>query len=138
MSELHTQNTCAVHDILMNSLQDQITNIENGQKEVKDLIVSSSKESIKHTRMYAEESKQAIDKLADRLDDEITKFHERDREYILALNDMRIETNNSLNLLKAKHMALTMGGIAIAGTVTFLLNLFRVANQIIDVVPVIH
>jgi hypothetical protein len=145
MSELTTQHTCAVHDVLMGSLQDQINSIEKGQKEVKDLIVLSHKEAqatSENSRMSievsAEKNAAAINRLSDRLDEEITKFYERDREYILALNDLKIETNNSLSALKAKHMALTVGGIAVTGTVTFLLNFFRIANQLIEIAPAAH
>ena len=109
-----------MHDVLMNSLQDQINNIERGQDEVKDLIVTAHKESLNHIQVSTEKNRQDIADLRSQLRDEIEKVHERDREYLIAINDLKI-----------KHGLYTGVGISAATILTFLLNMSRVAEIIV-------
>lgn len=118
---LMPETTCAVHTVLMEGLQDQIGAIDSKQEEVKDLILNAHKESLNHIQVSAERNRTEIDKLTVKLDDEITKFHERDREYLISINDLKI-----------KHAIYSALATGVAITLSGLISAFRVADIIIN------
>ena len=128
--KMSEQHTCAVHDVLMNGLQDQISNIEkgqdelkhnikNGQDEIKDFILQAHSESLKHIQISTDKNREDIAKIQYKLDSTIDKFQERDREYLMTVNS-----------LKTKHAMITGFGISAATILTFLLNMTRIVEVI--------
>jgi len=134
-AEMAEHHTCAVHDVIMNGLQVQIDSIEKGQGEVKDLIVQAHKESLSHLRATAEKNREDIIRLENKLDAELCKFISRDREYLMSLNTLKLETNRAIDAISAKQLALTAGGVAVAATISFLISFFRLAQPVLEIIP---
>ncbi len=114
-------NECAIHSVVIDGLQEQISQIDRNQKEVKDLIISAHKESLSYIQNSTDGNRRDIEKLSIKLDGEIFKMYERDRENLKAINE-----------LKMKHGLYTGIGITGAAVLTWLINAMNVATVILN------
>lgn len=132
IDQMSDQHTCAVHDVLMGGLQDQITSIEKGQNDLrddikvafegtKDFILNAHTESLKHIQVSTEKNREDITSVQCKLDKTIDKFQDRDREYLHAIENLKI-----------KHAVITSLGISAAALLSFFINMSKVAEIIVQ------
>lgn len=121
-----SENTCAVHDLVLDGMTERMDRISKGQSELKDLIIKAQKEYLHHIQATSDANRRAIDNLSVELKEEVEKFNERDREYLIRINDLKDRCTEMINQLKIKHAIYTGVGISLATAFTFAVHAINI------------
>jgi len=127
---MSAEHTCAIHDVVMNGFNDHISAIEVGQKELKELLIELHKENLSHIKTSSEKNRVALEKLNARLETEVNKFYDRDREYLIKVHDLQTKLSEKITQVKNKVLIITGAGISVATAVTVLAHILKFTGNL--------
>ena len=121
-----SENTCSIHNLVMDGMTERMDRISKGQSELKDLILKAQKEYLHYIQSTSDANRRAIDNLSIELKEEVEKFNERDREYLIRINDLKDRCTEMIDQLKIKHAIYTGVGISLATAFTFAVHAINI------------
>lgn len=106
-----SENTCAVHDLVVEHMNYQIAQIEKGQQDMKDLMEKHHRETLEGIRQISDLQREEIKEINTKLDQELEKLRCEQREL-----------QHSLQSLKMRIAYMTGGGIAAAAIISTIVS----------------